>query len=138
MVALNAHLISLPKIADPRGNLSFIEGNKHVPFEIKRVYYLYDMPAEAERGAHGHRNLTQFIIPLAGSFEIIIDNGLTKQSFYLKKPWQGLYIPPMSWRDLKDFSSGAVCLVLASEYYDEKDYFRDYNEFLNAVRDNNL
>lgn len=138
MVTLNAHLISLPKIADPRGNLSFIEGNKHVPFEIKRVYYLYDMPAEAERGAHGHRNLTQFIIPLAGSFEIIIDNGLTKQSFYLKKPWQGLYIPPMSWRDLKDFSSGAVCLVLASEYYDEKDYFRDYNEFLNAVRDNNL
>lgn len=132
-----AKIITLSKISDPRGNLSFIEGNKHVPFEIKRVYYLYDVPAEAERGAHGHRNLAQFIIPLAGSFEISIDNGSTQHSFYLKKPWEGLYIPPMSWRDLKDFSSGAVCLVLASEYYDEKDYFRDYNEFLKAVRDNN-
>lgn len=130
----DAKIINLPKITDPRGNLSVIEGSKHIPFEIKRIYYLYDMPAEAERGAHGHKKLQQLIIPLAGSFELILDDGLNKKSFYLKKPWEGLYIPPMMWRELKDFSSGAVCLVLASDYYDEKDYFHDYNVFLNAVR----
>lgn len=129
-----AHIIQLPKISDPRGNLSVIEGNQHIPFEIKRVYYLYDLPAEAERGAHGHKKLEQLIVPLAGSFEIILDNGQHKQAFYLKKPWEGLYIPPMTWRELKEFSSGAVCLVLASQHYDEQDYFRDYNSFLSATQ----
>lgn len=126
-------IISLPKISDPRGNLSFIEGKKHIPFEIKRVYYLYDMPAESERGAHGHKELEQLIVPLAGSFEIVVDNGVEKQTFSLRKPWEGLYIPPMMWRELKNFSSGVVCLVLASAYYDEKDYYRDYKEFLKEV-----
>ena len=135
---MSASIISLPKISDPRGNLSFIEGNKHIPFEIKRVYYLYDVPAEAERGGHGHRKLQQLIVPLAGSFEFIVDDGINKQSFYLKRPWEGLYIPPMTWRDIGNFSSGAVCLVLASEYYDEADYFRDYDEFLKAVKARDL
>ena len=126
--------MQLPKIADPRGNLSFIEGNKHVPFDIRRVFYLYDMPTEAERGAHGHRHLQQFIIPLSGSFTVITDDGLNKQSFYLKRPWEGLYIPPMTWKELKDFSSGVVCLVLASELYDEQDYIRDYDEFIKLAK----
>lgn len=134
MTIEQAKLIRLTKISDPRGNLSVVENHKDIPFEIKRIYYLYDMPAEAERGAHGHKKLEQLIIPLAGSFELILDDGHTKQSFYLKKPWEGLYIPPMMWRELKDFTSGAVCLVLASEYYDEQDYFRDYNEYLKAIR----
>jgi WxcM-like, C-terminal len=127
-------LIELPKISDPRGNLSFIESGKHLPFEIKRVYYLYDVPGEAERGAHGHKELAQLIIPLAGSFEVILDNGVTREAYNLKKPWEGLYIPPATWRELKGFSSGAVCLVLASDLYKEDDYFRDYQEFLKAVR----
>jgi dTDP-4-dehydrorhamnose 3,5-epimerase-like enzyme len=126
-------IIDLPKITDQRGNLTFIEGLNHIPFQIKRVYYLYDVPAEAERGAHGHKKLEQFVVPLAGSFEFVLDDGFERKSYYLKKPWQGLYIPPMMWRELKDFSSGAVCLVLASELYDEADYFRDYNEFLQAA-----
>lgn len=126
-------LIAIPKVEDFRGNLSYIEGNKHIPFEIKRIYYLYDVPTEAERGAHGHKKLQQLIIPLAGSFELTFDDGFNRKTFFLKRPWEGLYIPPMLWRELKCFSSGAVCLVLASEYYDEEDYFRDYNEFLKAA-----
>lgn len=131
------NIIQLPKFSDPRGNLSIVEAGLHTPFDIKRVYYLYDMPAEAERGAHGHKILQQLIIPLAGSFEITLDDGYSKKSFYLKRPWEGLYIPPMRWRELNNFSSGAVCLVLASEHYDEKDYFRDYNAFLKAVKETN-
>ncbi len=130
---INPKVITLPKHTDRRGNLSFIEENTHVPFDIKRVYYLYDMPAGAERGAHGHKALEQLIIPLSGSFEIILDNGKETFPFFLKKPWEGLYVPPMYWRELKEFSSGAVCMVLASEKYDENDYFRDYAEFKKAA-----
>lgn len=127
-------IVTFPKISDPRGNLTFIENNIHISFEIKRIYYLYDVPADAERGAHGHKNLCQFIIPLAGSFVVNLDDGLKKTDFYLKKPWEGLYVPPMHWRELKEFSSGAVCLVLASDFYKEEDYFRDYAGFLEAVK----
>lgn len=127
-------LVNLPKITDARGNLSFIEGgNRHVPFDIKRVYYLYDVPADADRGAHGHKDLQQLIIAISGSFEVVLDNGYVKETFQLRRPWQGLYIPAGTWRDLINFSSGAVSVVLASEYYEEADYFRDYGDFIDYI-----
>lgn len=123
--------IHLPKIHDPRGNLTFIQNNS-CGFHIQRIYYLYDIPAESERGGHAHKALQQLIIPLSGSFDVLIDDGDEKRTLSLSKPYQGLYVCPMIWRELKNFSSGAVCLVLASEEYDESDYFRDYTDFLNA------
>lgn len=127
-------IIDLPRIPDPRGNLTFVEGLRHVPFDIKRVYYLYDVPGGASRGGHGHRALHQLIIAMAGSFDIILDNGTDAERFSLNRSYYGLHIPPMTWRELENFSSGAVCLVLASEVYDEADYFRDYGAFIEAVR----
>ena len=129
-----ARIIELPKILDRRGNLTFIEGDNHIPFQIARVYYLYDVPAEADRGGHGHKKLEQVVIPLSGSFEIILDDGFGRQKYLLNKPYQGLYIASMIWRELHNFSSGSVCLVLASDFYKEEDYYRDYQEFLTAVR----
>jgi uncharacterized RmlC-like cupin family protein len=130
----NIQLIDFPKISDERGNISFVEGKRHIPFDIKRIYYLYDVPTEAERGAHGHKTLEQVIISIAGSFDFILDDGYNKQTFSLKKPWEGLYVPPMMWRELNSFSSGSVCLVLASDIYKEEDYYRDYKEFLDGVK----
>lgn len=130
----NCILISLPKIVDARGNLSFIEGKKHIDFEIKRVYYLYDVPTEAQRGGHAHKELKQFLICLSGSFKVILDDGKKKKEVYLNKPNVGLYIPVNVWRELEDFSSGAVCLVLASDYYREEDYYRNYDKFIEAVK----
>jgi dTDP-4-dehydrorhamnose 3,5-epimerase-like enzyme len=127
-------LIDLPKISDPRGNLTFIEGQRHVPFDIKRVYYLYDVPGGAERGGHGHKNLHQLIIAMSGSFDIVLDDGREKKRIHLARSYYGLYVCPMIWREMDNFSSGAVCLVLASNLYDEADYYRNYQEFLNAVR----
>ena len=122
-------VIELPRIPDQRGNLSFIEGQRHVPFDIKRVYYLYDVPGGAYRGGHAHKALHQLVIAMAGSFDIILDNGEKAEKFALNRSYYGLYIPPMTWRELENFSSGAVCLVLASEHYDEVDYYRNYDEF---------
>lgn len=127
-------IIDLPKINDPRGNLTFIEGERHLPFAIRRVYYLYDVPGGAERGGHAHRNLEQCIIALAGSFDILVDDGTARQKIHLNRPYQGLYVCPMIWREIDNFSSGSVCLVLASDYYDEGDYFRGYDEFLRSVK----
>ena len=127
-------IIELPKIVDSRGNLTFIEELRHVPFEFKRVYYLYDVPGGSLRGAHGHKSLEQFIISMSGSFDVILDDGKNKKTYQLNRPDYGLYISPMTWRDVTNFSSGAVCLVLASEYYDESDYIRDYDEFLAVVK----
>lgn len=122
-------IVELPKLGDDRGNLSFAEGRRHVPFDIKRIYYLYDVPADMGRGAHAHKALHQFMIAMSGSFDITLDDGCKSKRVRLDRPYQGLYICPMIWRDLNHFSSGAVCLVLASEYYDEADYIRDYGAF---------
>lgn len=125
--------IDLPRIEDARGALSFVEGQNHIPFDIRRVYYLYDVPVSAERGAHGHRALEQLFIPLGGSFELELDDGTSRSWVTLDDPARALYVCPMIWRNLRAFSPGAVCLVLASLVYDEADYFRDYQDFLEAV-----
>jgi hypothetical protein len=125
-------IISLPKIADPRGNLTFIEGGNHIPFDIQRVYYLYDVPGGAERGGHAHKALHQLIIAMSGSFDVVLDDGVNKKRVHLSRSYYGLYVCPMIWRELDNFSSGSVCMVLASNRYDESDYYRDYNEFLDV------
>jgi hypothetical protein len=122
-------IMELPKIADHRGNLTFIEGNDHIPFEIRRVYYLYDVPGGSVRGGHAHKELHQFIIAANGSFDVILDNGKSRSRHHLNRSYYGLYIAPMTWRELDNFSSGSVCLVLASQLYAEDDYIRDYDEF---------
>lgn len=127
-------VIELPKISDPRGNLTFVEGSHHIPFDIRRVYYLYDVPGGATRAAHGHRALHQFMIAMSGSFDVLLDDGHAKRKVHLNRSYYGLYIPPMIWRDLDNFSSGSVCMVLASERFDEADYFRDYLQFLEAAK----
>jgi len=121
--------ISLPKIEDPRGNLSVIEKDI-IPFEIKRVYYLYDVPSGAERGGHAHKNLQQFLIALSGSFDVVLNDGKQERTITLNKPNQGILIETGIWRELKNFSSGAVCLVIASDVFDEEDYNRDFDEFI--------
>jgi hypothetical protein len=127
-------IIDLPKIADPRGNLTFIEGCRHVPFDIKRVYYLYDVPGGAERGGHAHKDLRQLIVALSGSFDVVLDDGSEKKRFHLNRSYYGLYVCPMIWRELDNFSSASVCMVLASNFYDEADYYRDYQQFLQALK----
>lgn len=125
-------MIDLPRINDPRGNLTFIEGSRHVPFDIKRVYYLYDVPGGAARGGHAHKKLHQLIIALSGSFDVVLDDGTQKKRFHLNRSYYGIYICPMIWRELDNFSSASVCMVLASNLYDEADYYRDYQEFVQA------
>ncbi len=127
-------IISLPKIEDRRGNLSVIE-NDTIPFEIKRVYYVYDIPSGAERGGHAHKNLQQFLVALSGSFDVIVNNGKEESIITLNKPNLGLLIRPGIWRKLQNFSSGAICLVIASEVYIEEDYIRDFEEFKKYVTD---
>lgn len=128
-------LIDLPKISDPRGNLTFIENGRHIPFDIKRTYYLYDVPGGAERGGHAHKDLHQLIIAMSGSFDILLDDGSSKKRFHLARSYYGLYVCPMIWREMDNFSSGAVCLVLASNFYDESDYFRDYSDYQKALQE---
>jgi dTDP-4-dehydrorhamnose 3,5-epimerase-like enzyme len=135
MPLADCRIIDLPKIADARGNLTFIEGGRHVPFDIKRVYYLYDVPGGAERGAHGHRRLQQLIVAMSGSCDVILDDGFAKKTFHLNRSYYGLYVTPMMWREITNFSSGAVLMVLASEFYDAGDYFRDYPQFLAEARE---
>ncbi|MEY4386961.1 MAG: hypothetical protein RLY20_2244 [Verrucomicrobiota bacterium] len=126
--------IDLPKINDPRGNLTFIEGGKHIPFPIKRVFYLYDVPGGADRGGHALKNCHQFLIAMSGSFDVILDDGREKKRIQLNRSYYGLHLPPMVWREMDNFSSGAVCLALASELYSEADYYRDYASFLAALK----
>lgn len=125
--------IDFPIIHDRRGNLSFIEGGDHLPYDIKRVYYLYDVPSGASRGAHSHIKTEETIIALAGSFDVILYDGEEKKRYHLNRPHFGLKVPPGVWRELDNFSSCSVCMVLASEKYDEDDYIRDYSDFLESV-----
>jgi hypothetical protein len=127
-------MLEFPKIPERRGNLSFIEGGCHVPFDIARVYYLYDVPGGESRGGHAHKALHQVILAINGSFNVEIDDGLNKKSIQLCRANEGLYIVPGIWRELTNFTSGSVCLVLASRPYEESDYYRDYDQFLNAVQ----
>jgi len=130
----NCRIIDLPKIHDQRGNLTFIESNKHLPFEIKRVYYLYDVPGGESRAGHALKTCQQFLVAVSGSFDVTVDDGTQKQKFHLNRSYYGLYIPPMMWREIDNFSSGAVCLALVSTFYNADDYYRDYQEFLAAIR----
>ena len=132
MPLADCRLIELPKIHDPRGNLTFVEGGNQIPFDIKRVYYLYDVPGGSDRGAHAHKTLSQFIVAMSGSFDVVLDDGAEEKRFHLNRSYFGLYVCPMMWRYLDNFSSGAVCMVLASTRYDETDYYRDYGEFMRA------
>lgn len=130
----HCEIIDLPKIADPRGNLTFIEGCNHIPFDIRRVYYLYDVPGGSERGGHAHKSLHQLIIAISGSFDVVLDDGRQKKRIHLCRSYYGLYVCPMIWRELDNFSSGSVCMVLASNKYDETDYYRCYEEFVQALK----
>lgn len=131
----NCKLVDLPKITDPRGNLTFVEGGNHIPFDIQRAYYLYDVPGGAERGGHAHKGLQQLIIAMSGSFDVVLDDGREKKRYHLNRSYTGLYVCPMIWRELDNFSSGSVCMVLASQKYDEDDYYRDYSDFLSKVEE---
>ena len=135
MNSLNAcRLIAFPKVKDHRGNLTFLEGNRHIPFDIKRVYYLYDVPGGESRAGHAHRALASVIIAINGSFDVVIDDGQDRRTHRLSHANEGLYICPGIWRELHNFTSGSVSLVLASEFYDESDYFREYSDFMSAVK----
>ena len=130
----NCTILDLPRINDPRGNLTFIESSRHIPFAIQRVYYLYDVPGGSARGGHAHKALHQLIIAMSGSFDIHLDDGYQKKTVHMNRSYSGLYVCPMIWREIDNFSSGAVCMVLASDYYDELDYYRDYNQFVSDAQ----
>jgi len=127
-------IIDLPRVNDPRGNLTFVESSRHIPFAIQRVYFLYDVPGGSVRGGHAHKALHQLIIAMSGSFDIHLDDGYSKKAVHMDRSYYGLYVCPMIWREIDNFSSGAVCMALVSEYYDESDYYRDYNQFLSDVQ----
>ena len=126
-------LINLPKFEDNRGNLSFIEENRHIPFEIKRLYCIYDVPGGQMRGGHSYKKLQEFVVALSGSFDVVLDDGKEKKTFQMNRSYIGLYIPEFTWRHLENFSTNSVCMILASELYDESDYVRDYNTFLSSI-----
>jgi hypothetical protein len=126
---LGCRIVELPRITDPRGNLTVVEGADQVPFDVRRVYYLYDVPGGQFRGGHAHRGLEQLLIAAAGSFDIIVDDGQQSERYFLNRSYVGLYLPPMIWHELDNFSTGSVALCLASQRYDEGDYYRDYDEF---------
>ncbi len=123
-------IIELPKITDRRGNITPVYSNENIPFDIKRVFYLYDIPGGEARGAHAHKTCHQFLVAASGAFEVVLDDGVNKRTVILNRPYYGLHIPPGIWAAEQGFSSGSVCLVLASDKYDENDYIREYNDFI--------
>lgn len=123
-------LTELPRKVYPQGNLTFIEGGRHIPFNFKRIFYLYDVPTEVKRVGHAHKSLHQFFICLSGSFDVLVNDGLKKRLIHLNRPWKGLHVPPMLWVSVKNFCPGSTCVVLASAFFSESDYFRDYREYL--------
>ena len=129
----DCRMIDLPRVNDKRGNLTFLEEERHIPFAVQRVYWLYDVPGGAKRAGHAHRALHQFLVAVSGSFTVVVDDGADRKEFFLNRSYYGLYVPPMIWREIEDFSSGSVCLSLASAYYDEADYYRDYDDFATAT-----
>ena len=132
MALEDCRIIELPKISNPQGNLTFVESNNHIPFDINRVYYVYDVPGGAERGGHAHKELHQLIIAMSGSFDITLDDGKNKKKFHLARSYYGLYVCPMIWREIDNFSSNSVLMVLASNKYTEEDYYRNYDDFMRA------
>jgi len=131
---IDCRLVELPKIADYRGNLTFLEGDNHIPFSIKRVFYIYDIPSGTDRGAHAHNDLHQFLICLSGGMKVYLDDGKEKRTVHLNRPWMGLYVPPMIWASEGDFDPGTVYVVLASDVYRPESYIRDYEHFLREVK----
>ncbi len=130
----DCRIINLPKISDPRGNLTFLEGMRHIPFEIKRVFYLYDVPGGESRAGHALKTCEQFVIAMSGSFDLVLDDGVDRKRFHLNRSYYGIYLPPLIWREIDNFSSGSVCTVMASEPYNEDSYYREYSHFLAARR----
>jgi len=128
-------ILQLPKIKNRQGNLTPVQGEMDIPFDIARVYYLYDVPGGASRAGHAHKELQQLIVSVMGAFDIILDDGVMRKTIHLDRAYYGLYVPMMIWRELENFSSGAICLVLASLPYDESDYYRNYEEFLFAAKE---
>jgi hypothetical protein len=137
MSLTTCRICQLPQVQDPRGNLTFIESGRHIPFAIKRIFYLYDVPGGATRAGHALKSCHQFLIATSGSFDVSVDDGSEKQTFQLNRAYHGLYIPPLIWREISNFSSNSVCMVLASEFFSEEDYLRDYPAFIRAVRAEN-
>jgi dTDP-4-dehydrorhamnose 3,5-epimerase-like enzyme len=133
----DSRIIALPRISDPRGNLTFVEGGVHIPFAIERIYYLYDVPGGESRGGHAHKELQQVFIAMSGSFDVVLDDGRETKTYSLNRSYYGLYVPRMVWRELVNFSSGAVCTVLASQHFSEADYYREYDVFRAAARQGN-
>jgi dTDP-4-dehydrorhamnose 3,5-epimerase-like enzyme len=127
-------IIELPKVSDPRGNLTFIEGDRNIPFTIKRAYWIYDVPGGEIRGGHSYRNLRELIVAVSGSFDVVVNDGRDRKVFSLNRSYFGLYVPNMIWRDLENFSTNSLCFILASEVYSEADYIRDYGEFMALKR----
>ena len=132
---IEAKIIDLPKIEDPRGNLSFIESENHIPFIIERTYLIYDVPGGQVRGGHAYRELEEFIVALSGSFDVVLDDGKKKKTYSLNRSYYGLYVPKMVWRSMENFSTNALCMTLASTPYDKDDYLRDYNTFKKLKND---
>ena len=134
MTLRECRVVELPKVRDHRGNLTFVEGGRHVPFSIARVFYLYDVPGDSIRAGHALRTCEQLLVAVSGAFDVVLDDGDSRQRFHLNRAYLGLYVPPLVWRELDNFSSSSVCLVLASEPYDEEGYLREYDAFLATVK----
>jgi hypothetical protein len=133
MTVADCQIIQLPKVADSRGNLTFIESGRHIPFEIRRVFYLYDVPGGESRAGHALKHCHQFLVAMSGSFDVVLDDGVDRRRVHLCRSYNGVHVPPMIWRELDNFSSGSVCVAFASTFFDAHDYYRDYDEFTRAI-----